>query len=48
MFEVDRDGILHVRAEEVNTEGNPIEATFDYIYKATQEELDQSNIDIGR
>ncbi len=48
MFEVDRDGILHVRAEEADTEGNPIEAKFDRIYKATQEELDQSTIDIER
>ena len=48
MFEVDRDGILHVRAEEADTEGNPIEVTFDRIYKATQEELDQSTIDKER
>jgi molecular chaperone DnaK len=48
MFEVDRDGILHVRAEEADIEGNPIEATFDRIYKATQEDLDQSIIDNER
>lgn len=31
MFKVDHDGILHVLAEDVSTEGEPVEKTFDRI-----------------
>lgn len=41
MFEVDHDGILHVRAEDADTEGEPIEATFDHVYRMTQEEVEE-------
>ncbi len=40
MFKVDHDGILHVQAEDADTEGEPVEATFDHVYRMTPEEVD--------
>jgi molecular chaperone DnaK len=39
MFKVDHDGILHVRAEDAGTEGDPVEVAFDHIYRLSQEEV---------
>jgi molecular chaperone DnaK len=41
MFKVDHDGILHVRAEDASTDGEPVEATFDHVYRLTQEEVEE-------
>lgn len=41
MFKVDIDGILHVRAEDAETEGEPVEKTFDRIYRITPEEVEE-------
>ncbi len=41
MFKVDHDGILHVRAEDADTEGEPVEATFDHIYRLTPDEVEE-------
>lgn len=40
MFKIDQDGILHVRAEDVSTDGEPVEATFDHVYRLTQKEVE--------
>lgn len=40
MFKVDQDGILHIRAEDASTDGEPVEATFDHVYRLTQEEVE--------
>jgi molecular chaperone DnaK len=40
MFKVDQDGILHVRAEDTDTEGDPIEAMVDHVYRLSPEEVD--------
>lgn len=41
MFKVDHDGILHVLAEDITTDGQPVEKTFDRFYRLTQQEVDQ-------
>jgi len=41
MFKVDHDGILHVRAEDADTESEPVEEMFDHMYNKKQEEIDQ-------
>jgi hypothetical protein len=41
MFKVDHDGILHVLAEDISTDGQPVEKTFDRFYRLTQQEVDQ-------
>ncbi|MBD2604784.1 Hsp70 family protein [Scytonema hofmannii FACHB-248] len=41
MFKVDHDGILHVLAEDITTDGQPVEKTFDRFYRLTQKEVDQ-------
>ncbi|NEO33944.1 MAG: Hsp70 family protein [Symploca sp. SIO3C6] len=40
-FKIDHDGILHVCAEDTSTEGEPVEATFDHVYRMTQQEVDK-------
>jgi molecular chaperone DnaK len=40
MFKVDQDGILHVRAEDTDTEGDPIEVMVDHVYRLSPEEVD--------
>jgi len=40
MFKVDHDGILHVRAEDADTESEPVEEMFDHIYNKKQEEME--------
>jgi len=37
---VDQDGILHVLAEDTNTDGEPVEEKFDHVYRMTQQEID--------
>ncbi|MBD0299132.1 MAG: hypothetical protein ICV82_02370, partial [Nitrososphaera sp.] len=37
----DHDGILHVLAEDITTDGQPVEKTFDRFYRLTQQEVDQ-------
>ncbi|MDF5716144.1 MAG: Hsp70 family protein [Rhizonema sp. NSF051] len=41
MFKVDHDGILHVLAEDISSEGKPVEKTFDRFYRMTQQEVEQ-------
>ena len=41
MFKVDHDGILHVRAEDTSTEGQPVEKTFDRFYRLTPQEVEE-------
>lgn len=41
MFKVDHDGILHVLAEDITTDGQPVEKTFDRFYRLTQQEVEQ-------
>ncbi len=36
MFKVDHDGILHVRAEDADTESEPVEVMFDHVYSVDQ------------
>jgi molecular chaperone DnaK len=38
MFKVDHDGILHVRAEDADTESEPIEVMFDHVYSLDQDQ----------
>ena len=40
MFKVDHDGILHVQAKDSSTDGEPVEATFDHVYRMTQQEVE--------
>ena len=40
VFSVDQDGILHVLAEDTNTDGEPVEEKFDHVYRMTQQEID--------
>jgi molecular chaperone DnaK len=40
MFKVDQDGILHVRAEDADTDAEPVEVTIDYAYSLSQEEME--------
>lgn len=40
-FKVDQDGILHVRAEDVDADSKPVEVTFDHVYSLTQQEVDE-------
>ncbi len=40
VFSVDQDGILHVLAEDTNTDGAPVEEKFDHVYRMTQQEID--------
>lgn len=40
VFSMDQDGILHVLAEDTNTDGEPVEKKFDYVYRLTQQELE--------
>lgn len=40
VFSVDQDGILHVLAEDTNTDGDPIEKKFDHVYRMTQQEIE--------
>jgi molecular chaperone DnaK len=39
LFEVDHDGILHVRAEEADADGSPVEARFDRSYQLSEAEI---------
>ncbi len=41
LFKVDHDGILHVRAEDTSTEGQPVEKTFDRFYRLTPQEVEE-------
>lgn len=41
MFKIDHDGILHVCAKDTSTEGEPVEATFDHVYRLTPQEVDK-------
>lgn len=40
IFSVDQDGILHVLAEDTNTDGEPIEEKFDHVYRMSQQEIE--------
>lgn len=40
IFSVDQDGILHVLAEDTNTDGDPVEEKFDHVYRMTQQEIE--------
>jgi molecular chaperone DnaK len=40
LFLIDQDGILHVRAEDEDTDANTVEATFDRTYQLTRAEID--------
>jgi molecular chaperone DnaK len=40
IFSIDQDGILHVLAEDTNTDGTPVEEKFDHVYRMTQQEID--------
>jgi molecular chaperone DnaK len=40
IFSIDPDGILHVLAEDINTDGEPIEEKFDHVYRMTQQEIE--------
>jgi molecular chaperone DnaK len=40
LFRIDQDGILHVRAEDEDTDGNTVEAKFDRAYQLTRAEIE--------
>jgi molecular chaperone DnaK len=39
MFKVDQDGILHIQAEDAEIDAPPIQATFDHVYRMSDEEI---------
>ena len=41
MFKVDHDGILHVSAQDISSDGKSVEKTFDRFYRLTPEEVEQ-------
>jgi molecular chaperone DnaK len=41
LFKIDHDGILHVRAEDAETEGNPVEVSLGHFYKSDRLEVDE-------
>lgn len=42
IFSIEQDGILHVLAEDINTDGNPVEEKFDHVYRMTQQEVEDA------
>jgi molecular chaperone DnaK len=40
IFSIDQDGILHVVAEDTNTDSDPVEEKFDHVYRMTQQEVE--------